>query len=160
MVHNYAPVICIHGPPPTGMGRDNDFSLFRALVKALPCGDKLMVTTLLLDPPYTTENLTDVRALNVKHPAIPRHCGDNQIVIAQLFLGYFGRWGGGGGLWIQMTGALHVYGNARTVSNSNNQSGNGNPNNAMVIIHAKFKLGWLQESDSTFKMLTFQFPVF
>ena len=28
----YAPVICIHAPPPTGMGGDNDFSLFRALV--------------------------------------------------------------------------------------------------------------------------------
>ena len=47
-------------PAPTGMGGDSDFSLFRALVWAPPCGDQLMVTTLLLAPPYTTENLTGV----------------------------------------------------------------------------------------------------
>ena len=45
-------------PPPTGMGGDSDPSLFRALIYAPPCGDKLMVTNLLLAPPYTTENLT------------------------------------------------------------------------------------------------------
>ena len=44
--------------PPTGMGGDSDRSLFRALIEAPPCGDKLMVTTLLLAPPYTAENLS------------------------------------------------------------------------------------------------------
>ena len=47
-------------PPPKGMGGDNDFSLSRALVQAMPCGDKLMVTILLLAPPYNTENITGV----------------------------------------------------------------------------------------------------
>ena len=34
LIHSshYALVICIHSPLPTGMGGDNDFSLFRALV--------------------------------------------------------------------------------------------------------------------------------
>ena len=60
----YAPVICIHCfhfsepwyKPPT------------------PCGDKLMVTTLLLAPPYTTENLTGGKCLNFISPTLPRHC--------------------------------------------------------------------------------------
>ena len=47
-------------PPPTGMGGDSDFSLFRVLAYAPPCGDKLMVTTLLLGLPYTTEYLNGV----------------------------------------------------------------------------------------------------
>ena len=66
-------------PTPTGMGRDNDFLLFKALVLAPPCGDRLMVTTLLLAPPYITENLTGVGIQILK---LRLHCGDNQKVIA------------------------------------------------------------------------------
>ena len=45
-----APVICIHCPPPTGMGGDNDFLKIKALLKPLHCGDKWKVTALLFSP--------------------------------------------------------------------------------------------------------------
>ena len=41
---------------------------------------------------------------NVKAPAIPRHCGDNQKVIALHLSPAIPV--GGGGMWIQVTGAL------------------------------------------------------
>ena len=66
-----------------------------------------MVTTLLLTPPYTTENLTGVRVPMLN----PRHCGDNQKVIALHLRPAIPLGGGGGGhgSWIQMTGALSIY---------------------------------------------------
>ena len=82
-------------PPPTGMGGDNDFSFFRALVLAPPCVDKLMVTTVLLAPPFTTENLTGTAGtIKIFLPC----------TLAQLFHGYPCRWVP----WIQMTGALCI----------------------------------------------------
>ena len=69
-------------PPPTGMGGDSDPSLYRALIQAPPCTDKLIVTTLLLAPPYTIEKLTGGRRPNVITPALPQQCGDNQKVLA------------------------------------------------------------------------------
>ena len=41
-----------------------------------------MVTTLLLAPPYTNRKSHRGKGPNVKTPAIPRYCGDNQKVIA------------------------------------------------------------------------------
>ena len=56
--------ICIYGPHTCG---DSDFSIFRALVKAPPCGDKLMVTTLLLAPPHNRKlDITVVRVPMLK----------------------------------------------------------------------------------------------
>ena len=56
-----APIICIHGPQPTGMGGDSYFSILKSLVRlvlARPCGDKLMVTPL---SPTPQEHITGVR---------------------------------------------------------------------------------------------------
>ena len=62
--------ICIHGPYTCG---DNDFSIFRALVKALPCGDKLMVTTLLLALPHNRKYHYD-KGPNVKSYSVVLCC--------------------------------------------------------------------------------------
>ena len=46
----YEPVICSLGPYEAGSGAFN-FSVFKALLNALHCGDKLMVKSLLKAPP-------------------------------------------------------------------------------------------------------------
>ena len=42
----YAPVICIHAPSGPGNSRAFTFSIFKALLKALPCGAKFVVKSL------------------------------------------------------------------------------------------------------------------
>ena len=54
----HAPVICIlAAPPPRGMGGIVTLNFSEPWYKLRPVGTSLMVTTLLLAPPYTTENL-------------------------------------------------------------------------------------------------------
>ena len=66
-----------------------------------PCGDKLMVTTLLVAPPYPTENLIGVSDPMLKPPQFPGTAGTIKkylhCTIARLFHRYPRRWGGGGG---------------------------------------------------------------
>ena len=66
-----------------------------------------MVTTLLLASPYTTANLTGGRFPNVITPALPRHCEDNQKVLALHHSLAIPPLSPKVGVpWIQMTGAL------------------------------------------------------
>ena len=58
----YAPVICIHCSPTYGDGRGYWVFTFQSPGISLPCGEKLLITTLLFAPPYTTENTSRVSA--------------------------------------------------------------------------------------------------
>ena len=97
--HN-APVICNHcpPPPPTGNSGDNDFSSITALLKALHCGGLLRVITLL----FIRVNSTGVYLRNITSPALTRHCGGTQKVIAHILAPPFPthprKWGGGAGV--------------------------------------------------------------
>ena len=95
-------------PPPTGMGKDSDFSLFRALVSPALWGqaDGNIPT---LSPALHYRKSHQGKCPNVLTPALPWYCGDNQKVLALHYSTAIpplsGRWGGG---WIQMTGTLTV----------------------------------------------------
>ena len=60
------------------------------------CGDKLMATTLLLAPPYTTENLTGVSVPMLKPPQFPGTAGTiKKYLHCTIAHRYPRRWGGG-----------------------------------------------------------------
>ena len=77
------------------------FSLFRALVIVPPCGDKLMVTTLLLGPPFATESLTRVRGPMLYPLHLPGIEGTQKVIAMHLSSAIPGL-----SPWMHMTGAL------------------------------------------------------
>ena len=83
--------------PPTGEGRDYDFSAF----SAPPPGDKLEVKVSLC-PALRNGKSPWGKDPNVKTPSFPLYCGDSQKVTARHFSPAIPHpfpvgWGGGGG---------------------------------------------------------------
>ena len=63
-------------PSPTGMGGDSDFSLFRVLWGQADGNNPT------LSPALHYRKFHRGKCPNVKTPAVPRYCGDNQKVLA------------------------------------------------------------------------------
>ena len=78
-------------PSPTGMGGDSDFSLFRVLLGQADGNNPT------LSPALHYRKSHRGKCPNVKTPAVPRYCGDNQKVLALHHIAhrYPRRWGRG-----------------------------------------------------------------
>ena len=107
-------------PPPTGMGRDNDFHFPEPWCKPLATNGVFLNLCSYSSQRSTKKGVFSALCLtlhnrkskqgkcpNVIAPTLPRHCGDNKKkylsgTLPRLFHGYPRRWGP----WIQMTGVL------------------------------------------------------
>ena len=105
----YAPVICIHCPPPPphlwGWAGIMGFHFPEPCYKPALWG-KADDNNPALCPTLHNRKSQQGKCLIVITPTLPRHCGDNQKVIVQHLTPAIPRLSPEVGPWIQMTGAL------------------------------------------------------
>ena len=89
---------------PTGNSGDNDISSIKALLKVLHCGDLLRV----IAPLFIIVNSKGTNFRNITSPELTGTVGEQKRsllrTLALLSPAHPRRWGGGG-QWLQMTGA-------------------------------------------------------